>query len=556
MNTQPRHNDARSGSYLLVLLAVVWFASMPFRALMDPDEGRYAEIPREMLQSHDWLTPRLNDLKYFEKPPLQYWMTAAFYSAFGVHEWTARLWAILLAFGCLPLVYGFCRQLGYRASTSLIASALLAINPLFVIVGQINLLDQGFTFFVVLALFSFLLAQRQHVLQSTASLWILLAWSALALAILSKGIVVLVLFGLTFGTYSALTRDWSYLRHMRWPLGLVIFFAISLPWFLLVQQANPEFASFFFVHEHLARFSTRIHARYQPGWYFPAILLVALAPVFWSCRAMVSIYWRSRSKSTGFRTEFFLLTWCLVVLVFFSFSQSKLAPYILPMMAPLAVLFAPVIERDTQGLARATWTVASLLVILATGIIVYFRQNDGIMTVAMLAWCGMASITALASLAVARSRRALEQRYACLAITFVAGVQFLFMAYAQALSYDSPKTIAALAAASTDSQTTFFSVGHYSHSVGFYLRRPMEVFDYRGELDFGLTQRSGAIQNDLQAFQDRWARTKSGIAFIDPTSFGRLHVAGLPGSIVHRSSRVLVLDSSSAASSSEAIAIR
>src|SRR6201997_1417855 len=88
-----------------LLLAIGWFATIQVRPMLDPDEGRYAEIPREMLARGDWITPRFNDLKYFEKPPLQYWATATVYALFGQSEWSSRAWSVGLGFACLPLVF-------------------------------------------------------------------------------------------------------------------------------------------------------------------------------------------------------------------------------------------------------------------------------------------------------------------------------------------------------------------------------------------------------------------------------------------------------------------
>src|SRR5436190_24228463 len=132
---------ARAATGLWILLGVLWLANLPLRPLFDPDEGRYAEIPREMAASGDWTTPTLNGLKYFEKPPLQYWATAGLYTMFGVHDWTARLWASSLAFLCIPMVFVFARRITHARDTALIAAALLAINPYFALTGQLNLLD-------------------------------------------------------------------------------------------------------------------------------------------------------------------------------------------------------------------------------------------------------------------------------------------------------------------------------------------------------------------------------------------------------------------------------
>ena len=115
-----------------------------------------------MAASGDWVTPRLNGLKYFEKPPLQYWATAAAYSIFGERAWTSRLWAAALGFLCLPLVFVFASKIGYSRDVATIATSILAINPFFMIVGQVNLLDQAFSFLLVAAVFAFVLGATKR----------------------------------------------------------------------------------------------------------------------------------------------------------------------------------------------------------------------------------------------------------------------------------------------------------------------------------------------------------------------------------------------------------
>jgi 4-amino-4-deoxy-L-arabinose transferase-like glycosyltransferase len=187
----------RSFGWLLwIVLAAVWFATMPVRPLVDPDEGRYAEIPREMAATGDWITPRLNGLKYFEKPPLQYWATAASYSVFGFSEWTARLWTVGLGFLCLPMVFGWTMRL-YGQGAGFAAVAALAVSPYFELIAHLNILDSGFAFFLAGAVFAFTLGQSSPEGSSGERRWMLLAWLAAALAVLSKGIVVGVLTGAT-----------------------------------------------------------------------------------------------------------------------------------------------------------------------------------------------------------------------------------------------------------------------------------------------------------------------------------------------------------------------
>jgi 4-amino-4-deoxy-L-arabinose transferase-like glycosyltransferase len=181
----PRPRASGLGWLPWIALAVVWFATLQVRPMFDPDEGRYAEIPREMVASGDWITPRLDGLKYFEKPPLQYWATAAVYSVFGVSEWTSRVWTVGLAFACLPLVFSWTRRL-YGRNAGLAAVVALAVSPYFGVLGHLDLLDAGFTFWLSGAVFAFTLAQTAAVGTPAERRWMLAAWIAAALAILSK----------------------------------------------------------------------------------------------------------------------------------------------------------------------------------------------------------------------------------------------------------------------------------------------------------------------------------------------------------------------------------
>jgi hypothetical protein len=196
----------RPGWLPWMVLAVAWFATVPVRPMLDPDEGRYAEIPREMLASGDWITPRFDGLKYFEKPPLQYWATAVAYAAVGVHEWSSRLWSAVLGFACMPLVFVWVRR-RYGFEAALVSLTALAVSPYFGIVGHLNLLDAGFTLWLSCAVFAFTLGQTSAVQSTAERRWMLLAWGAAALAVLSKGLVVGALAGTALVLYTLIERD-------------------------------------------------------------------------------------------------------------------------------------------------------------------------------------------------------------------------------------------------------------------------------------------------------------------------------------------------------------
>ena len=147
--------------WLIIAVTVIWFSNLEYRILIKPDEGRYAEIPREMVASGDWTTPRLNDLKYFEKPPLQYWATATAYTLFGEHQWTARLWTALTGFAGILLVwFAGLRLFGGEAANY--AAMLAGSSMLYVLMAHFNSPDMGVTFFLTLGIVGLLIAQQRE----------------------------------------------------------------------------------------------------------------------------------------------------------------------------------------------------------------------------------------------------------------------------------------------------------------------------------------------------------------------------------------------------------
>ncbi|HPF26266.1 MAG: phospholipid carrier-dependent glycosyltransferase [Steroidobacteraceae bacterium] len=519
---------------LWALLGVLWLATLPVRPLFDPDEGRYGEIPREMWATGDWVTPRLNGVKYFEKPPLQYWATAALYSVFGKSEWTARLWAAAIGFLCIPLVYGFTRKIGESHEIAAIGAASLATNPLFVIVGHLNLLDQAFSFFLVAAVFAFVLAQRGASPIGAERRWMLLAWASLALAVLSKGIVALVLTGATLVVYMLMTRDLTPLKRMHFLPGLALFATITVPWFWLVQSRNPEFAAFFFVHEHFARFLTTVHKRAAPWWFFVPLLFFALSPVLASVKDAVVNAWRGPATPGGIPAQRFLLVWCAVTFVFFSVSQSKLVPYALPLLPPLAVLLAQTLRNDARALGRAAWVVGGTLTVLALGLMAYDQRRNGTLHTDVAIWAGVGLIAGLTPLLL----RWLSIRvspvggWALLAAVCIVGYQAHIMAYSVLPPTRSGQGLALQVAPVIRRDTELFSVAQFRHTLAFYLEQPLQVFDYGGELEFGMRQEGIALTTGTTEFLERWQRADDAIAFIEPRIYDDLVAAGMPGRVL------------------------
>jgi 4-amino-4-deoxy-L-arabinose transferase-like glycosyltransferase len=527
-------------------LAAVWLVTIQIRPMLDPDEGRYAEIPREMVATGDWVTPRLDGLKYFEKPVLQYWATASVYSVVGLSNWSSRLWTVMLGFGCLPLIYAWVARL-YDRRGALAAVALLAMSPYFGIIGHLDLLDAGFTFWMCATVLAFTLAQSAPERSATERGWMLVCWAVAALAILSKGIVVFVLAGGTLILYSVVERDFRPWRRMHVRLGVPLLLALAAPWFILVSLRNPDFAPFFFVHEHFSRFLTKEAQRVEPWWYFLALLAVGALP--WLvplARAAVSA-WREPASNRPFKPLKFLLFFAALTLVFFSMSDSKLATYILPMFPPLAAVTGVAIMGQPGFLSRSTRVAAGLAVFVAAGLLVYSQHRNAMIPVSAVGWAVAAAIAAIVAVATAwrtrpdsgRAGTAAEDAAAIpawqplsVALLFIFTWQALLCEYTVIPPSRSAYTLVQTVAPDVHPGTALYSVGQYRQTIPPYLGRMLTLVSFQGELEFGQAREPGRQTATPQQFLQQWQASHDAIAFFDPSVWDHYRQQGLPGRVI------------------------
>jgi 4-amino-4-deoxy-L-arabinose transferase-like glycosyltransferase len=526
-----------------IVLALAWFATLQVRPLLDPDEGRYAEIPREMVASGDWVTPRFDDLKYFEKPPLQYWATAVAYEAFGVHEWSSRLWSVGLAFACLPLIFAWVRRL-YGRGSALVALTALAVSPFFVIVAHINLLDGAFTFWLTATVLCFTLAQVAPLKSSAERRWMLLAWAAAALAVLSKGIVVGVLAGAALIFYTLSERDARTWRRLHPLTGVPLFAALAAPWFIVVSARNPNFPQFFFVHEHFARFLTTVHQRVEPWWYFLPLLLLGVLPWLLPLARAVRRAWAPEGRDAAnivvsaggpprFRPLKFLLIFAAVTLVFFSASGSKLAPYILPMLPVLAAVTGAASGAGDEFARQAARLGAGLILIVAVGLIVYSARRNSYVPHEALRWAVAGVLAAL--IPVVASWRVPATRQTSTLLVTAAGAclawQCLLCAYAWVPPSRSARELVRTARPFIGPGTALYSVGQYRETVSPYLERTLQLVGYEGELQFGLSEEPQR-RLGIDDFAARWSAGGEAVAFFDPGVWDAWRRRGLPGHVI------------------------
>ncbi len=533
MITEAGRTRARGlAGWVWLALAVAWFATIQVRPMFDPDEGRYAEIPREMVASGDWLTPRLDGLKYFEKPPLQYWATAAAYSVFGLSEWTSRLWTVALAFACLPMVFAWTRRL-YGTQAALAAIVALGVSPYFGIIGHLNLLDAGFSFWLTGAVFAFTLAQSTVPGSREERRWMLLAWLAAALAVLSKGIVVGVLTGVSLIAYTGLERDLRPWRRLHAAAGLPLFLLVCAPWFFAVSIRNPDFPEFFFIHEHFARFLTTVHQRVEPWWFFLPLLLLGVLPWGLSTLGACRQAWTAAGPAAQFKPLRFLLIFAAVTLLFFSASGSKLAPYLQPMFPPLAALLGAYVGDRTGFVRRTAVRTAILVTVVALGLLVRSAIQNSFVPHQAVLWAG-AAIVAVAVAVLVSWRGRLDWATPAL-VTAAAGAlawQCFLTALALVPPARSARDLVATVKPYVHPQTALYSIGQYRETLSPYLERTLTVVEFEGELQFGLQAEPGKNRASRADFVSRWEASADAVAFFGPLMWEAYRRHGLPGKVI------------------------
>ncbi|HEX2831085.1 MAG TPA: glycosyltransferase family 39 protein [Burkholderiales bacterium] len=521
----------------LIMLAL-WCALLERRALWEPDEARYAEIPREMVATGDWTTPRLNDLLYFEKPPLQYWATATAYTLFGQRHWTARLWIALTGLAGALLVLHAGRKL-YSPTAGAAAAVILASSLLYFGMGHINTLDMGLALFTSITVLALALGLRDDAGEKERAVSVYAAWGAAGLAVLSKGLVGIVLPAGALVGYSLLYRDASVWKKLSPLRGAALLLAVSAPWFIAVSRANPDFAQFFFIHEHFTRFTTHEHHRVQPWFFFVPALLAGTLP--WIV-PMIAGWMRGlrRDAGTRFQPSAFLAIWALVVFVFFSASGSKLVPYILPMFPALALLAGRyVCEANPARIGRALLAsslIPAALLALAPVVLSRYPQlidSAGSRSVTVYALSAAALWAAGGVLALMMARRGdVLLGVFLLAPAAMAAYQVLLLAAPVLAPAKSTLELAQKIRPHLTGETRLYTTDTYPQSLPFYLGRTVTVVHVRGELDFGLTHEPDKTIPTIEAFRDVWPRERDAVAVMTRATYRELAGSGLPMTVI------------------------
>jgi 4-amino-4-deoxy-L-arabinose transferase-like glycosyltransferase len=509
---------------VLVVFAAAWLATLAARPLYKPDEARNGEIAREMAVSGDWVTPRLNGFKYFEKPPLQYWASALAVSVLGPTDFAARLWTGLLAILGVGLAFAAGRRL-FGAGAGALSAGVLAGCPLYLLLGQVNTLDIGVSVFLSAAVFAFVIAQDERTHAHSRRRWMIACWAACALAVLSKGLIGIALPAASLGLYVLLRRDWRLLRRLEPTRGAGVFLAITAPWFVVVSLRNPEFAHFFFVQEHWLRFTTTMHRRVHPAWYFVPVFAAGAAPWLFAILAGWASALR-RLRHAAFSPGLFLALWALVVFVFFSLSGSKLPPYILPMFPALAVLAG----RYLAGAPARGFLTAQCLLLAGAGLVLGSGALDarlaasatvGPLSADFLPWLAAASVVLVASGALGAAAASAKLRETALAFITGGTLAASLLCLAGHRVFAPAYSVASLAAA-VPAGASVYAVEAYDHTMPWSLRRTVTMVGHKDELAVSLRWERGSFIADLDHFRRAWSAEREAYAFFAVRDFDRL----------------------------------
>jgi len=536
----------RNATVAVLLCAVLWFGMLGHRDLFDPDEGRYAGIPAAMVDNGDWLTPRLNDFKYFEKPVLQYWGTAVVYTIIGKSNASARLWTALLGFSSalFSMLLAF-RLYGSRAA---FYTFLITISYLMVVVfGHYLTLDMALSAFIVMGIGNLVIAHSgQSDINQTRN-WMLAGWAALALALLTKGLVAVVLPAGTVVVYSIWQRDWGLWKKLHLFKGLLLFLLIASPWFIAVSIENPEFARFFFIHEHFERYTSDVHDREGPIYYFIPFLLLGLCPwLITSLRSLALPEFKWLPEKPGvFNPERFMWTFVAVTFCFFSLGQSKLPGYILPIFPIIAVLSGGQIA--IRGRVKAERWVMLFLGLILLLVAMNVEQLSSARYPAQqwanyAPWLLASGILFLLSSGVFFIKKIEQLTAFTSAAVLSLAATLLIVSGANSLAESrSSRMIADVISESLPADAPVFGFQNYPEAAIFYLGRPITVVEYEGELAMGIGLEPAKQIRTQDEFITIWQNLDQAAVVVKLKRLPNLDVEALQGRVVYKGPKSMVI---------------
>lgn len=340
----------RSNKLFFFLVALWLGIAASIRQLAVPDEGRYGDITRWMVESGDWLTPRINGVPFFHKPPLLHWLGGGLMEVFGVHVWVMRLVPVFAGMVMLVGMFWFVRRhADSKHSQTLARTSVLILASSILFYGSSQYINHDLLVAAWISLTVFAFAD--FALTNTRSS-LYLGYVAAALALLSKGLIGVLIPGMILLPWLLVGGYWRRIPAILNPLGILLFLAIITPWLYCVEQKYPNFVHYFFIEQQFDRFSSGQFNNRQPWPFYLVCLLISFLP--WLLLSGSRFSWKPAGNLLNKNIFLLLVWWAVSVTVFFSMPPSKLAGYILPAVAPLAIYLACVLHHALSNDAQAS----------------------------------------------------------------------------------------------------------------------------------------------------------------------------------------------------------
>jgi len=514
---------------LTILIGALFGACLGTYPLEVPDSARYAEIPREMVTSGDYITPHLNGIKYFEKPPLFYWMQAGAIKVFGPNNFAASFVNAFLGLCTCLLVYFVGRKL-FNRRTGFLSSLILATSTIIFALTHITTLDMAFTFFLSAALSCFLLSTEETNKNYRDSyLWCMYALAALA--VMTKGLIGLIFpLGIIF-FYVLIFNEWRKLKTYRIITGLLIFLLITVPWHVLVQIRNPEFLHFYIVEQHFLRYFTTYAGRTQPFWFFPLVLILGFYPwIAFLPQAILNNIPRKLNNLSKYRTTLFLLLWPVVIYIFYSCSNSKLIPYLLPIFPPFAILVGKYLTDNWHTKPARSINISfnfiaifNILTGIGIGIAAFFidQQNLAFSNSTLFICASFLLLSGIATM-VLYHRQGIAS--GCIALLITTSLALLSSnPIITVANNQSIMPLMKTLQPKLGPNDEVISFGAYHQDLPFYTKRIITVVNYSGELAFGIKhQDTSKWMLDTKGFWQHWNSNHKAFMIVDKNIYQNL----------------------------------
>jgi 4-amino-4-deoxy-L-arabinose transferase-like glycosyltransferase len=499
---------------LAILLGIFFAIFLGSYPLTTPDGGRYAEIAREMVANKDYIVPHLNGVLYFEKPVLYYWLEAFSIHLFGLSEWSMRLWqAIFGIAGCL-ITYTAGRRF-YNRATGILACLILATSILYFLMCHLITLDVAVAVLITASLVAFLFGAFE-INNFKRRMYFWLAFALAGLAVMTKGLIGIVFPCMIVGFWIMVLNGWKSLKKWYLPSSIIIFLLITLPWHILIQLKHPEFFHFYFIEQQLSRYGTMSAGRYQPIYFFFFIMFLGFFP--WSsffCQAIKHAWptWKQRKQ---YKINIFLLLWFFLIFIFFSISDSKLIPYILPIFPPAAILTAHYLisfkNQKTLGI-KIGFSLLSLLGILSGialyAITFYYKEMSNVLIAHkfLTALAIVITITTLSSTIVFW-----KYKLKPALIVLISGIVIFLVILICAIPYINDRSVKSFAEQIIKIQKPGDEIiiyDTYYQDLPFYARQRVNVVRWTNELKFGIKhQNTKKWMIDYNTFHHRLKSNK------------------------------------------------